>query len=227
MFRIGSRCFTSAVVKNYHIKKNLFYSHHLIINNSCSNNAKKYSSSSSTSEQQEKRRKEFLAVQKLGQLSSKAITNQKLGRFEEAIKVYQEIVEMKPDSIFAMLQIGYILAFELNRKLEAIPHLEHVIELTKIPEVYTTAEEMDDLIINAVEFQPKANYFLAKLYRELAMESSDLNARRESLEKAKNAIEKSLIMLHENRDNMEIQPEAILPFENLLEEIVNLSKPQQ
>ncbi|KAF0974271.1 hypothetical protein FDP41_006881 [Naegleria fowleri] len=169
-------------------------------------------------------RAHFQLMHKLGQLSSRAITNQKLSKFEEALEDYKKIIELQPDSVFALLQIGHLLAFDLKRKQEAIPYFEQVIQLTT-PDFGNNGElqphELDEIRMLEIEYQPKANYFLTKVYLEMVHESSSMSVqeRTQLLEKAKVSIDHAVQLLHEVREDLETPIEVLQPFEQLQEQV--------
>jgi tetratricopeptide (TPR) repeat protein len=51
-----------------------------------------------------------------------------LGRHQEAIEQYKNILELNPDHQKALFNLGWVLMDE-NRFMEAIPHLKHAIKL--------------------------------------------------------------------------------------------------
>ncbi|KAG2379464.1 hypothetical protein C9374_006581 [Naegleria lovaniensis] len=200
------------------------------VNHGHSSASSDFSSSSSSSHNEnmdlkKQSRAHFQLMHKLGQLSSRAITNQKLSKFEEALEDYKKIIELQPDSVFALLQIGHLLAFDLKRKQEAIPYFEQVLQLTTAPPPNNTElqpHEMDEIRMLAIEFQPKANYFLAKVYLEMVNENSSMmegQERTQILEKAKVAIDNAIKLLHDVREDLEIPIEVLQPFEQLQEQV--------
>jgi len=197
---------------------NLFIHHHKKVSTinriiaSSLRNHQTFSTCVAVSNASHGRTKEFYAMQKLGQLTSRAITNQKLNKMEEAIKVYKEILEMKPDSVFSLLQLGHIMAFNTNNRKEAIAYFEKVVEYTTLPETFDASINMDEVRMLQIEFQPKANYFLAQVLLEDHKSCPSKDEQQVNLMKAKQAITSALQLLTEVKDDFEISPETFTPF---------------